>query len=113
MNEEGHRQRAEELKGSRALLTPPEGHIALYTEASLGIAHQLFMAGSQRKYGTHEDQHQGLARWLRDRGETAMAEHLTELEAMRAGRWYGRRGNGSAAQRQDELLDAIAQWSLA
>lgn len=66
------------------------------------------MAGAQRKYGTHE-----LARWLRDRGETAMAEHLVELEDMRAGRWYGRKGNGSAAQRQDELLDAIAQWSVA
>lgn len=112
MNEEGHRERARQLRDSQRRLRPVED-ISLYTEASFGIAYHLLMAGAQQKFGVHEERHEGLARWPREREETAMAEHLIELEDMRSGGWYGRKGNGSAAQRQDELLDAIEQWSVA
>lgn len=112
MTEDGHREAADQLKTSRARL----GRVAdirLYTEASFGMAQHLTSAGAQRKLGVHRDEHQGLARWLRERGENDIADHIDELEQMRTGRWYGRKGNGDAADRQDELLGAIEAWALA
>lgn len=112
MTEDGHRQAAAQLRESRARLDRVPD-IRLSTEASFGIAHHLTAAGAQRKHGVHREEHQGLSRWLRDRQEAEMAARIDELEQMRIGRWYGRQENGHAADRQDELLVAIAAWSVA
>jgi len=112
VTEDGHRGAAEELRAQRARLDRVVG-IRAYTELSFGMAHHLVAVGGQRRFGAHQDKHEGAARWLRDRGVVEIADMLTELEQMRIGRWYGRQGNGEAAKRQDELLDALAAWALA
>jgi len=112
VTEEGHRTAVEELRAQRALLDRVAG-IRAYTELSFGMAHHLVAAGGQRRFGVHQENHEGLSRWLRDRGAADIADLFAELEQMRIGRWYGRQGNGETAERQDELLDAIAIWSLA
>ena len=112
MTEEGHRAAVEELREQRARLDRIAG-IRAYTELSFGMAHHLGGVGGQRRFGVHQDNHEGLARWLRDRGASDIADMFAELEQMRIGRWYGRQANGDAAKHQDELLDAIAAWALA
>lgn len=112
MTEEGHRGAAEELRAQRTRLDRVAG-IRAYTELSFGMAHHLVAVGGQRRFGTHEEKHEGVARWLRERGVAEIADLFAELEQMRIGRWYGRLGNGDTAKRQDELLDAIAAWALA
>lgn len=112
MNEEGHRQALDELRRSRLGLDPV-ADIRAYTELSFGMGLHLVAIGGQRRFGHHLEQHQGYARWLRERGAPDVADALIELEQMRNSRWYGRQGDGEAARRQDELLDALAAWALA
>lgn len=109
MTEDGHRQAAEELRARRTLLDRVAG-IRAYTELSFAMSHHLVAAGRHRRFS---DKHEGLSRWLRDHGAADIADLFAELERMRTGRWYGRKGSGEAADRQDELLDAIAVWSMA
>jgi hypothetical protein len=94
-------------------LDPPNSNIRLYAEAAHGRAFHLLCAGADRRFGVHRDHHDGMSRWLRDRGEEDMAELLTELEAIRTGRSYGRKGNGDTAERIDGLLATAAEWALA
>lgn len=112
MTQEGHQAAVDELRAQRARLDRVAG-IRAYTELSFGMAHHLVGVGGQRRFGVHQDNHEGLTRWLRDRGAAEIADMFAELEQMRVGRWYGRQGNGDAATHQDELLDAIAEWALA
>jgi uncharacterized protein (DUF2164 family) len=112
MTGSGHLKAAAELRDGRARLDPAS-HIRLFAEASLGIAQHLVAVGSERRYGLHRHEHQGLSQWLRLRGEEPIAEAVVELESIRIGRWYGKQGNGDAAERIEELLAAIEAWALA
>ncbi len=111
MTEGGHRQAIEELRRSRARLALPED-IRAYTELSWGLAFHLLAIGSERRYSTHRDDHQGLGRWLRERGDTGIADAFGHLENLRTGRWYGRHGNGHTAAIIDDLLEKIEAWAL-
>lgn len=112
MTEEAHAQALEELRSARARLRPAQD-IRAYVELSFGMAFHLLCVGAQRQVGVHREQHEGMARWLRERGHAPIAEVLAELESVRTGRWYGRQGNGHTAERIDELLAAIEAWALA
>jgi hypothetical protein len=112
VTEDGHRQALKELRAGRSRLKP-DRDIRLYTEAAFGIGTHLVSLGAQRRFGVHREQHQGMARWLRDHREVEAADLLAELEQLRLSRWYGRQGNGEAARRMDELLDALATWAMA
>ncbi len=111
MNEAGHLQALEELRASRALLDPVRD-IRLYSEASHGMAVHAIAAGFWRRLGVDYDQHQTLARRLRESGHADIARAFLELEESRTRRWYGRHTDGDAARRIDELLAQIEQWSL-
>lgn len=111
MNEEGHRQALEQLRISRASLDPIRD-IRLYSEASYGMAIHTVAAGFWRRHGVDYDQHQGMARRLRESGYPEIARAFADLEDIRTGRWYGRQGNGDTAHRIDELLAKIEEWSL-
>ena len=113
VNPEDHLRAAEELRASMAALHPPHSNIRLYAEAGLGRAFHLLCFGADRRFRVHRDHHDGLPRWLRDRGEEEMAELLTELDAIRMGRWYGRQGNGDTAERIDCLLAKAEEWAMA
>src|SRR5713101_5822295 len=96
MNESGHRDALEELKEQRAKLDRVNG-IRAYTELSFGMAYDLDDIGGQRQFGVHEEKHEGLARWLRDRGLPEIAETFAEVETMRIGRCTG--GKAMATRR--------------
>jgi hypothetical protein len=91
----------------------PDEHIRAYTELSFGIALHVLCLGAQRRFGVHREQHDGLVRWLRDRGAREPADLLDELERIRTGHWYGRQGNGRVAHRIDEILAALEAWAVA
>jgi hypothetical protein len=115
MNEADHLSSIEDLKRSREVLKSDDKvlHVRLYAEASFKIACDLVSGGCQRKEGVHSDNHQGMSRWLREHGYTAQAEFLVEMENMRTGRWYGKKGNGEAIRRCDEICEALEGWALA
>ncbi|GEM_PF-1137029 len=111
MNEAGHRQAMEQLRTSRQALDRV-GDIRLYVEATHGIAIHAVVAGFWRRHGVDSDQHQGMARRLRDSGYRSIADAFAELEQVRTGHWYGGQGNGNTARRVDELLAAVEAWSV-
>ncbi|MGH2460325.1 MAG: hypothetical protein ACRDIY_15835 [Chloroflexota bacterium] len=111
MNEAGHREALEQLRASRAMLDSNRD-IRLYAEATHGMAIHAVAAGFWRRHGVDFDQHQGMARRLRDSGYLETARAFAALEQIRTGRWYGGQGNGDAAHRVDELLARIEAWSL-
>lgn len=112
MTEDGHQGAADELRASRSRLIVPQD-VRAYTELTWGLAFHLIAIGSQRRHRSHRDEHEGVGRWLRDRGHLDIADAFGELESLRLGRWYGRRGNGDAVARLDELLAFIEAWSVA
>lgn len=111
MNEEGHRQALEELRVSRELLDPVRD-LRLYSEATHGMATHAVAAGFWRRLGVDCDQHQMMARRLRESGYPEIANAFGQLEAIRVGRWYGRQRNGNTARRINELLAEIERWSV-
>ncbi len=112
MTEDGHRQAVVELKRTRARLMIPDD-IRAYTEICFGIAFHLLAIGAHHRHGMHREKHDGLGRWLRDRGHVRQAEILAELESIGTGRWYGRQTKGSAARPVDELLAELDAWAMA
>ena len=112
MTEDGHLQAFQELQRARGRLVLPED-VRAYTELSFGMPLHLVNVGAQRRHGVHRDQHEGLTRWLRERGETEAADAVAQLESLRTGRWYGRQGNGTTAATIDELLVELEGWALA
>ena len=112
MTEDAHRVALDELRAARGRLLA-DTDIRAYVELSFGIAFRLLTIGAQRRHGLHREQHDGLARWLRERGHGDAADALTELESIRAGRWYGRQGDGHTAARIDQLLAQLEAWALA
>ena len=111
MTEDGHRQAIEQLRTARKALDSARD-IRLYAEATLGMATHAIAAGFWRRHGVDHDQHQAMARHLRQQGHDSIADAFADLERIRTGRWYGGQGNGDAARRLDELLAQIEAWSL-
>ncbi|MGI8912785.1 MAG: hypothetical protein ACR2JY_03160 [Chloroflexota bacterium] len=111
MNEAGHRLAVEQLRASRPALDSA-ADIRLYLEATHGMALHAIAAGFWRHHGVDNDQHQGMARRLRDLGHRQIADAFAELEQIRTGRWYGGQGNGDTAHRADVLLAQIEPWSV-
>lgn len=107
MNEEGHLRAARELRATKSRLIVPDD-IRTYVEVTLGAA-QHYVA---RRHGAHPDHHAGMARVLREWGYPEVADALAEIEHLRLGRWYGRRGSGETAKQCDELLELIEKWAL-
>jgi hypothetical protein len=60
MNAGDHLKAAKELAASMQLLDPPEANIRLYVEAGPGRAIHLLCSGADRRFGTHQDNHQGM-----------------------------------------------------
>ncbi|HEV8638529.1 MAG TPA: hypothetical protein VG370_30315 [Chloroflexota bacterium] len=112
LNEDGHRQALDELRASRAKLDPA-ADLRLYVEACHGMAIHAVAAGFLRRHGLDHDQHQGMVATLRGRGHLDAAASLAEVERLRAGRWYGRQGDGGLAHALDDLVRRLEAWSLA
>jgi hypothetical protein len=112
VNEDGHRRALDELRASRAKLDPA-ADVRLYVEACHGMAIHAVAAGLLRRHGVDQDQHQAMAAALRGRGHLEAAGWFAEIERLRAGRWYGRQGDGGLASALDDLVRRLEAWSLA
>ena len=113
MKPEEHLSRARQLRGSLDRLFPdPNGeHVAAITELCYGLAQHLLACGMETRHGTHINTHVGLPRLLRRHGEDQMAMSFERLDQLRAGRWYGDKGNGKVVEECLKLVAQIEQWA--
>ncbi|MHB8632826.1 MAG: hypothetical protein ACYDBQ_02500 [Thermoplasmatota archaeon] len=111
MKPEAHLQRAEELRASLAKMHATGSDVGLAVEAVHGAIHQYAAGKILREGGGHHDKHQGIEADLRKLGHAQLADRFRELETLRAGRWYGGKGNGHTVQRALEILEAFRAWA--
>lgn len=107
MDAEKHLQRAREIDATLAKVHPDEADVAAVVELAYGAAHQYAAAYLLRQHDDHHDKHQGVARALEQRGRLEAAEAFQRLTVLRAGRWYGGKGNGKVIRECLELLDVF------
>jgi len=114
MNVDGHRKKVKEIEGSlNKLLPDPEGrHVVAVVELTYGILLHMIAIGMETKHGKHLDTHVGLPRELRKVGETNIAEIFEMLDSLRAGRWYGSKGNGQVVRKCLEFIEEVKKWAL-
>jgi hypothetical protein len=112
VNLEGHLRALAELKETRRKLDPV-ADLRTYVETGHGIAIHAVAAGALRRYGVDLDRHQGMVRWLRERGHPDVADAFEAIERTRTARWYGGQGDGDAAHRLDQHLATLEAWAVA
>jgi len=110
MNAEGHLKRAEEIRKSIEVLKDDENHVSSIVELVYGCALHYIAYGCEKRFGVHQDLHNQLIRFLRERGEDEIALLFSELDTLRHGRWYGGKGDGETVVKVLEILDAIRRW---
>ena len=113
MRPEDHLDRARHLHRSLNLLLPdPEGHhVAAITELCYGLAHHLIAYGMETRHGLHRDTHAGVPHLLRRHSEGEIAKAFERLDQLRAGRWYGGKGNGEVVKECLKLVQQIEVWA--
>lgn len=93
------------------LLPDPEGHhVAAITELCYGLAHHLIACGMETRHGLHKDTHVGVPYLLRRHGEGEIAMAFERLDQLRAGRWYGGKGDGEVVKECLKLVRQIEAW---
>lgn len=107
MKPENHRLRAEALETQIPLLTDPSAII----EICWGAAYQWICYGSDRKYGQHPQTHTGVARYLRQLGDTWASDSWANMESMRIGGFYGTQNTTTQADRAKQLLEELRTWA--
>lgn len=112
MKAEDHLNRVLQLRHSLNLLLPdPDGHhVAAITELCYGLAHHLIAWGMETKHGLYRDTHVGVPHLLRRHGEGGIALAFERLDQLRAGRWYGGKGNGEVVRECLNLVQQIEAW---
>jgi hypothetical protein len=112
MKADGHKSKANEIKNSlEELLPDKEGnHVVAIVELSFGILQHLIAYGMELKYGRHLNSHVGLCKELRNLGEDHIAQIFESLDTLRAGRWYGGKGNGEVVDKCLEYISEIENW---
>lgn len=113
MNATGHKEKAEEIESTLDMLLPdPEGnHVVAVVELSYGIMQHLLAYGMETKYGRYLDTHVGLPRELRKVHEIEIADNFEDIDSLRAGRWYGSKGNGDVVDKCLEYIQKAKEWA--
>ena len=65
----------------------------------------------ETKHGVHRDTHVGLPHLLRQHAEDQIALAFERLDQLRAGRWYGGKGNGEVVKECLKLVTQVEQWA--
>ena len=107
MKREGHLKKANEIRSSINSLEKDEKNTSAIVELTYGCTLHYIAFGSEMKFGTHQDLHNGLIRFLRERDEDEIADLFSKLETIRHGRWYGGKGNGDTINEVMEILNII------
>lgn len=110
MKMEKHLERAREIKSSINSLEMEEKNTSAIVELVYGCALHYIAFGSEKKFGTHQDIHTGLIRFLREMDEDEIADLFSKLETIRHGRWYGGKGNGDTIKEVMGILYKIEGW---
>lgn len=110
MNGEGHLRKANEIRGSINSLKKSQENTSAIVELTYGCALHYIAFGSEMKFGSHQDIHTGLIRFLRERDENEIADLFSKLVTIRHGRWYGGKGNGDTIKEVMRILNIIEGW---
>jgi len=111
MEADGHLETGKQLEQSAKILSHnPETHVKAIVELVFGAAHHYAAFGLQTRYGEHSDKHNQILGLLRKHGDLDISASFEAIDSLRAGRFYGRRGNGDAAEQCMEYLLVIKQW---
>ena len=111
MKADGHLTRAVELVASLDALGEGSRHVAAAVELAHGAVHHFCAHRLLRDHDLHHDKHQGIEAALRANGHYDVADEFRELEILRAGRWYGGKGNGSTIKRVRHIVEVFQQWA--
>ena len=114
MNVEGHNKKVMELEGSlNELLPDTKGrHVAAIVEITYGLLLHMIAIGMETKHGRHLDTHVGLPRELRKAGDANIAEIFGMMDTIRAGRWYGSKGNGKIVEKCLDFIEEVKKWMI-
>lgn len=111
MRGDDHEQRAKNLEADAQRLEASGGSGAAIVELLWGAAFHTIAYGCQKKLGEHKEKHEGLARFLRDKGEGSVAQEWTTLEQLRQGAFYGHRDDMAVVQSVRALLLSLRDWA--
>jgi len=115
MRAEDHEQRALQLEHANAVLGDPAADPDLapsLIENLWGAAFYWIAYGCQQKHGQHKENHTQLARYLRDLGESAIADHWDQLERSRQGSMYGHAIATTDVQKAEADWQVIRDWAV-
>ena len=111
MKADGHRTRAAELVSSLDALGAASQHVAAAVELAHGAVHHFCAYRLLHDHDLHHDKHQSIEAALRAHGHAELADNFRELEILRAGRWYGGKGNGGTIKRVRRIVEVFQQWA--
>jgi hypothetical protein len=77
-----------------------------------GAAFEWLAYGAEHKHGKHKELHEGLVRFLRDLGESAMADRWAAMEGVRRGGFYGHHNALDDVQEAMRVCQDIRTWAL-
>ena len=113
MRKEDHLKSAREMEASARALDKqdPDAHVRVITEAIFGAAHHYIAYGLENKTREHLDKHAGVPALLRKHGFGEEALCFEKLDSIRAGRFYGRKGDAGEVRAAFDLLEKIKGWA--
>ena len=77
-----------------------------------GAAFHWIAYGCQHKYGKHKENHSQLGRFLRDLGESSVADWWDRLDERRRGGWYGHQTTLGDVQTIRGYWQDIRTWAV-
>lgn len=111
MKSQGHRETGNQLEESaKELMTDAEKHVKAIIELIFGAAHHYAAAGLEERHGEHPEKHQQIPGFLRKNKEEKISLAFESIDSIRAGRFYGRKGNGEMVKQALENLEVIKKW---
>lgn len=111
---EGHRKAAESIeKGIIKLQPNADPAVArVAIEAAWGASFQWIAYGCATRYQQHQNNHTRLGRFLRNFGETDVANWWERVDALRQGGWYGGEPESEEVQEARVLLKQVRLWAI-
>jgi len=103
---EGHEKKAQRLEATIAKLSDSPDY-EMIIESCYAAAVQYLALLCARRLRNHQDTHKGLPAFLEKNGLSDLATSFRNLELLRTSRYYGVRGNGSAAKEAKRTLAEI------
>lgn len=113
MNSRGHKRKAKEIELTLDVLLPDVdgNHVVAILELSYGMIQHIISFEMEVRYQEHIDTHVGLPKQLRRFKEIEIAEIFENLDSLRAGRWYGSKGNGDVVKKCIQYIEKVKKWS--